>query len=149
MYVHTKWFVASRAVVALRINPKICEAYFSKCTTSGEPPVGSRSHCYSYFCSNKQSFCVRTSWRPCMSRLSTKNYNPGATGSLHHFMLKLFRTILNPAPFSVKSSNFSETFMSITPSTLHKPWKCMLLFRDFTLNVWITGQTDRYITFKF
>ena len=50
MYVHTKWFAASRAVVALRSNSKICEAYFSKWTTSGEPPVGTRSHWTIYTC---------------------------------------------------------------------------------------------------
>ena len=36
--------------------------------------------------------------------LSTKSYNPRATGSLCHFMLKVFCTILKPAPFSVNSS---------------------------------------------
>ena len=41
-----------------------------------------------------------------MSRLSSKIYNPRATGSLHHFMLKLFCAVLKTAPFSVNSSTF-------------------------------------------
>ena len=43
LYVHTKLFFASRTVVALRIHPKTSEAYFTKWTTTGEPPVSSRS----------------------------------------------------------------------------------------------------------
>ena len=39
-----------------------------------------------------------------MSRLSTKNYNPRATGSLRHFMLKVFYAVLKTESFSVNSS---------------------------------------------
>ena len=50
--------------MALRSNPKICEAYFSKWTTSGEPPDGSRSHWDLYFRSNKQLFWIVISKHP-------------------------------------------------------------------------------------
>ena len=39
-----------------------------------------------------------------MSRLSTKNNNSRTTGSLRHFLLKMFCATLKNAPISVKSS---------------------------------------------
>ena len=39
-----------------------------------------------------------------MSRLSTKNYKPRATGSLRHCMLKVFCAVLKTAPFRLNYS---------------------------------------------
>ena len=39
-----------------------------------------------------------------MSRLSTKNYKPRATGSLHHLMLKVFCAIVKTAPYRLNYS---------------------------------------------
>ena len=39
-----------------------------------------------------------------MSMLSTKDYNPRVTGSLRHFVLKVFCANLKTAPFSINSS---------------------------------------------
>ena len=40
-----------------------------------------------------------------MSRLYTKNYNPRSTGSLRHFMIKVFCAILITAPLYDNNSN--------------------------------------------
>ena len=41
-----------------------------------------------------------------MSRLSTKNYKPRATGSLRHLMLKVFCAVLKTAPYRLNYSNY-------------------------------------------
>ena len=76
-----------------------------------------------------------------MSRLSTKNYKPRATGSLRHFMLKVFCAVLKTAPYRLNYSilkfffsfvlpiNGSETLKAETPyeETRHRyPWICSL-----------------------
>ena len=43
-----------------------------------------------------------------MSRLSTKNYKPRATGSLRHLMLKVFCAVLLTAPYRLNYSKLIE-----------------------------------------
>ena len=43
-----------------------------------------------------------------MSRLSTKNYKPRATGSLRHLMLKVFCAVLLTAPYRLNYFNLNE-----------------------------------------
>ena len=52
--------------------------------------------------------------RSIKSRPSTNNHNPRETESLRNFMLKVFCTLSNPAPFSVKSSLFSVCIQTLT-----------------------------------
>ena len=46
--------------------PNNLKGIFIKWTTSGEPPVGSKSHWHSYFWSNKQKLSDHNCLRPCM-----------------------------------------------------------------------------------
>ena len=57
-----------------------------------------------------------------MSRLSTKNYEPRATGSLRHLMLKVFCAVLKTAPYRL---NFLRYTKILCPpdlvSLVHQP----------------------------
>ena len=84
----------------------------------------------------------RFSWAKvqCMSRLSSsKNCNPRATGSLHHFMLKVFYAIFKTVPFSVNRSKWwgvqRELRMKWSVCSLPKSTKVFRLYAG-SLTTW-------------
>ena len=65
MHPHINLSFPSGNVVIQRRHPKPWDAYITKWTTSGEPPVDLKSHWKPYFMSNKQKLSDHQYGRPC------------------------------------------------------------------------------------
>ena len=70
LYLSFKWPYAD-----WKVYYETFKGLFIKWTTSGEPPIGSKSHWQSYFKKYKQLFCVRTSLEDPVVCKRIKNHN--------------------------------------------------------------------------